>query len=287
MATSVAAAFKELKANLEITGLQKSTVSTRQQNVRDAVAKDLSMLDSFLTGSYSRSTMISPLKEADVDIFLVLDASYYSENGQASLLDKVRQTLLKTYTKSPKISRNGQAVTITFTDFIVDVVPGFYRKGGGFLIPDSHLNKWIPTDPKIHVSHATNHNKTHNGDLVPLIKMMKGWNKNKGFPFVSFYLELICINILNNVTITDFPSGMRYLFDKGREKIKYKVTDPAGYGWQINGLRETKTVKEAISIFQEAYDISRQAEADAQRGQISQAISSWKRIFGRYMPSYG
>src|SRR6266536_3618537 len=49
------------------------------------------------------------------------------------------------------VSRNGQAVTITFADFEVDVVPGFYRKGGGYLIPDSVLNRWIETDPKQHV----------------------------------------------------------------------------------------------------------------------------------------
>ncbi len=64
-----------LKQNLEITGLQKSTVSSRQQNVRKAVERDLEVLDSFLTDSYSRSTMIAPLKEADVDICAGRDAA--------------------------------------------------------------------------------------------------------------------------------------------------------------------------------------------------------------------
>src|SRR5262249_60237311 len=92
--------------------------------------------DSFLAGSYRRSTMIAPLTQADVDIFVVLDPSYYEANGQASLLDKVKRTLQKTYSKTPEISRNGQAVTITFTDFKVDVVPAFYSTAGGYLIPD-------------------------------------------------------------------------------------------------------------------------------------------------------
>jgi hypothetical protein len=32
--------------------------------------------------------MIAPLKEADVDIFVVLHPSYYKTDGQASLLEK-------------------------------------------------------------------------------------------------------------------------------------------------------------------------------------------------------
>ena len=66
MATTIPVAFQKLKENLEITGLQKSTVSARQNNVREVVENNLTVLDSFLTGSYSRSTMIAPLKDADV-----------------------------------------------------------------------------------------------------------------------------------------------------------------------------------------------------------------------------
>ena len=64
------------------------------------------------------------------------------------------------------ISRNGQAVTIRFTDFMVDVVPGFHRQGGGFLIPNFITQTWLATD----VDLVTAANKAHNGDLVPLIK---------------------------------------------------------------------------------------------------------------------
>ena len=126
--------FLKLKENLEITGLQRSTVSSRQQNVREVVEAGLTVLDSFLTGSYSRNTMIAPLKEADVDIFVVLDDSYFyhydrKNGGQAGLLDFLKRTLRKTYTRTPDISRNGQAVTLRFTDFVVDVVPSFSREG--------------------------------------------------------------------------------------------------------------------------------------------------------------
>src|SRR5947199_6064090 len=72
MSRTVAQGFDELRSRLEITDLQASTVSTRQQNVRDAVKKELVALDDFLTGSYMRNTMIAPLSDADIDIFFVL-----------------------------------------------------------------------------------------------------------------------------------------------------------------------------------------------------------------------
>lgn len=231
--------------------------------------------------------MISPLQEADVDIFIVLDPKYYEAEGQAALLDKVRAALLKTYTRTPKISRNGQAVTITFTDFVVDVVPAFNRKGGGYLIPNSIRKAWIPTDPKVHVQLMTDENRIHDGDLVPLVKMVKGWNKNINSAFVSFYLELITIKILKGVTISDFPSGMRFFFDKGREAVKFKAMDPAGFGDQVAGLRNVSTVEEAVSRFETAYARALKAEEFDRKGNVSAAVDEWIKIFGNRFPAYG
>lgn len=100
MSKTTAQGFSQLAANLNITGLQTSTVSTRQQNVRSAVEDELIVLDSFLAGSYRRSTMIAPLYSADVDVFIVLEGSYYTRysgqtDGQAKLLDMVKRVLKK------------------------------------------------------------------------------------------------------------------------------------------------------------------------------------------------
>src|SRR6266702_893357 len=142
---TVAKGFQELCERLEITNLQASTVSTRQQNVREAVKKRMEVESDFLTGSYMRNTMIAPLKEADIDIFMVMNDKYWKTDGQEYILDKVRGVLIETYPYTPKISRDGQAVTISFTDFKVDVVPAFTRPGGGFLIPNTITKQWIET----------------------------------------------------------------------------------------------------------------------------------------------
>jgi hypothetical protein len=275
------------KTNLEITDLQASTVSTRQSTVRAVVEGEMTVLDSFVTGSYARNTMIAPLAEADVDIFVVLDPKYFEQSGQASLLDKVKRVLLKTYTKTPRISRNGQAVTISFSDFQVDVVPAFNRHGGGFLIPDSIQSRWISTDPKRHVELWTDANKAHAGDLVPLIKMIKGWNKAHSETLRSFYLEAMIVQVLQNVTISDFPSGARFVFDKLRAQVQTATYDPAGYGGDLGDYLDTYQKKrDALDHLETAFAKAQEAESFERQGKTGDAFGKWRIVFGDYFPAY-
>jgi len=287
MATTVPAGFERLRTNLEISGLQSSTVSTRQKGVRDTMSAGLKVLEDFQTGSYARSTMIAPLTKADIDIFVVLDPSYY-QRGPAPLLDLTKRTLLKTYTRTPDISRNGQAVTIRFDNFVIDVVPGFYRTGGGYFIPNSITNSWLETDPKKHVEIMSAANKTHGGSLVPLIKMIKGWNKSHSSFFRSFHLEVLALEALTNVKITDYPSGLRFFFDKARTLVKGKNLDPAGYGDDIGSyINSVSKVEEAVRRFTTAHNQAVRAEQFNIRGQTRQAIDAWQNLIPNYFPAYG
>jgi hypothetical protein len=285
MASTIDQGFRQLRSSLEISDLQAGTVSTRQQNVRAAIEEALTVLDSFLTGSYMRSTMISPLKEADVDIFVVLDPSYYTADGYAALLDRVKRALLGAY-KTPKISRNGHAVTITFSDFLVDVVPGFQRQGGGYLIPDPARKMWISTDPKKHVTLWAETNAAHAGDFVPLVKMLKAWNKTHSALLNSFHLETLARHILTNVTITDFPSGVRFFFDKARSAIDYTLPDPAGLPGLV-GEMSTVDRAGAKSRIETGYSRAVVAENLGNQGQTAAAFDKWQQLFPGYFPAYG
>jgi hypothetical protein len=238
--------------------------------------------------------MIAPLKEADIDVFIVLDARYFhhynrgQNGGQAGLLDLVKRTLRKTYTRTPDISRNGQAVSIRFEDFVVDVIPGFTRQGGGYLIPNSVTRSWLSTDPKKHVEMMRAHNAAHDGDLVPLIKMVKGWNNTIGKYFRSFHVEVLALEILKGVKISDFPSGVRYYFDKARTVITQKNLDPAGYGDDLGKYIDTQQkVQESVAKFELAYDRAVKAEDYARRGYIENAVDMWRKVFGDYFPAHG
>ncbi|MFD2611407.1 CBASS oligonucleotide cyclase [Paenibacillus gansuensis] len=287
MPKSITQSFSSFKQNLEITDLQGGTVSTRQKNVRGVLDNGLTVLDSFLTGSYSRSTMIAPLKEADVDIFVVLDPSYYKKDGPAYLLDKVKGVLRQEY-KTPDISRNGQAVTIWFSDFMVDVVPSFYRQGGGYLIPNTITKQWVETDPKKHVTLFSQANQSHNSMLKPVIKMLKCWNKNISFEFSNFHIEVLAYHIFNNVRIDDYSSGVRYFFDKARSEVRKQNPDPSGFSADVGAyLNSEAKILKAVSNLTTAYNRAVKAETNAAEGRIEDAVNEWRKIFGSRFPSYG
>lgn len=288
MATTIINAFTELRSRLEITGLQAATVSTRQQNVRAAVEDGLKVLETYVIGSYMRNTMIAPLKNADVDILVVLSVDHFQQHGQATLLDTLRTVLKRRYPETPRISRNGQAVTIQFTDFHVDVVPAFNRKGGGYLIPDSTRGQWISTDPLMHITTWSARNQAHKGDLVPLLKMLKAWNRAHSGLLTSFHLETLALTILTNVTISNFPSGMRYVFDKARSLIQAPLVDPAGYSGDVGAYLDTAQKRQAVrERLDHAYTQAVEAERLATNESIQAAFGKWSTIFGSDFPAYG
>lgn len=292
MATTIKQSFEDFRSNLQITGLQVETVSTRHNGVRDVLKAGMTVVDDFLTGSYARSTMIGPLKEADIDIFAALDPTYFTfyngqNGGPAGLLDWVKRTLRKTYTQTPDISRNGQAVTIRFNDFMVDVVPGFNRQGGGYLIPNSITNSWLSTDPKRHVQMFSAANQTHRQMLVPLIKMIKGWNKCHSSFFTSFHLEVLALEVLNGVTISDYPSGLRFFFDKARVAVAGKNFDPAGYGDDVGKYINTvEKTAEAVRRMTTAHEAALRAEGHHAMYERT-AIDLWRSLIPAYFPAYG
>lgn len=281
---SVPRAFDVFASRLEITDLQQGTVSARQEAVRAALGRRLRVLDTFLTGSYRRHTMIGPLARADVDLFCVLDPGYHRPGGQAALLDAVRKALREAYPKTPRISPSGQAVTIRFTDFIIEVVPAFYRQGGGFLIPSSTEARWIETDPKVHEAFIANANAIHGGKLVPLIKMIKAWNRNAGSPLRSFYLELMTEAVLRGCQIGDYRSAATFVFERARKAVRWTAIDPAGFDeGRVQGLGHGG-VPEAAAAFDLAVRRSYTALLAERSGQGQLALSLWRQVFGPPFP---
>lgn len=286
-------AFEQLRRNLELTGLQEKTVATRQQNVRQAVAAQLTVLDDFLTGSYRRHTLIGPLKQVDVDIVVVLDR-VYRERGARAVLELVRKALLVEYPRTPRISRNGQAVTISFSDFVVDVVPAFalpwWSWNTGWEICDSKSGGWITTNPKKHVELSSTANRAHGGELVPRIKQLKAWNRHVGEPLCSFHLEAIAWSIFGtslwwheNVS-SDWASA-RIFFEKAPDKVRFKLSDPTGLGGDVGAYLTGSVMERAISKMESARDRCARAEKAAREGDLTSMHEAYGRVFGNDYPT--
>ena len=286
-------AFERLRSNLELTAPQETTVAARQTNVRAAVARELPVVDTFLAGSYRRQTLIGALKRADVDIVVVLDGDY-KQRGPRAVLELVKNALLVEYPKTPEISRNGQAVTISFSDFIVDVVPAFVRPwwtwDDGWDICDSGSDRWIATNPKRHVEISARANRLHGGQLVPRIKQLKAWNRTAGEPLRSFHVEALAWSIFGrslwwySSQASDWASA-GYFFKKARSKLREPLHDPAGTGKDVAAYLHGTALDSAVSKIESAYERCNRAEKASEADDLAGMHEAYGRIFGSYYPS--
>ena len=118
--------------------------------------------------------------------------------------------------------------------------------------------------------------------------MIKAWNRKIDRYFRSFHLEVLALQALNNVTISNFPSGVRFFFDKARALITQKNSDPAGYGGDVGSYINTQAkIQESVQKFQLAYERALSAEQRDKQGNTRQAFNIWSQIFGDYFPAYG
>jgi hypothetical protein len=255
------------------------------------VAGELTVEDSFLTGSYRRHTLITPLSQADVDVVVVLNRSY-KRDGARAVLNMVKSSLATAYSEPTEISRNGQAVTIKFSDFLIDVVPAFVQPwllGGGWTICDSGSDSWIATNPKRHVEISAQANELHDGELVPCIKQLKAWNRTAGKPLRSFHIEALAWSVFGRSSWHYAPmsndwESVSYFFQKAPRKLGDSQPDPAGTGKDLSAYLRGTARREAVSNMEAAYRRCIRADGAYNDDDIAVMHQSYARVFGNYYP---
>lgn len=139
-------------------------------------------------GSYKTKTNVRPLTEdQDVDVlFKIPQSTYdkfdkYESNGQAALLQEVRNILKEKYTTTDTIKAWGKVVLVQFQEnhHNVELLPALEQDDGAFLIPNSENGgSWETFDPRAEVERFQTSNESTNGLTRELAKMLKTWAHN-------------------------------------------------------------------------------------------------------------
>lgn len=298
MATTIKQSFRDYASNLNITNKQESTVSTCRSNVVKTLKKELTLHDeeSKLIGSYDRDTNIRYLSENDVDVMVILHygehKDWESADGTSKALNKIKSILSNTYQDTPmRIDRN--CVTLKLSKFSLDVVPAFRYKPGYYTIPDTYRGLWVKTDPKEFSGLITDVNQTMDGTFVPLIKMVKGWNREEGYPISSFHLECMLYHHYKTYSQSyTYESTLQVFFEKLPDYLSTSCYDPVTSD-RLDTYLDNTTVptkrERAISKAEKAAKKSKLARdyGEDYPDSPEYAISEWKKLLGEFYPSYG
>ncbi len=182
-------AFEKFRQRLELSKTESENAQKRHAEVRECIRGGFDIDRDFLTGSYARHTKTKPLKDVDVFFCLGDKEKKWRDRPPKEILDAFQACLVKKYGKDA-VDPGRRCVTVEFekntTDeegkvLSIDAVPAFER-GDCYEIPDRDLGKWIKSDPEVHAEQSTAKNKTLEGKWVPLVKMIKRWNRSADKP---------------------------------------------------------------------------------------------------------
>lgn len=231
----------------------------------------------FQNGSYDRDTIIKPLD--DVDLFLVLkESSYIDEYGRLpnpqSVLTKMKNYLNSTTHYAGKVKQDRPCVTIHLSDKKFDILPCFGNDNAGYQIPNYELNGWMYTNPVLHSSELTTTNQSCSGKVVPLVRIIKYWNREmNGKKIPSFHIEEMAINTFRFGSITNFEDGVYKWFQYSLSVLDItKFDSTEKYSESYNILKETK---EKISKAHDFYKAGNELEAK----------KVYKEVFGDKFPT--
>jgi len=290
-------AISKFKSSIEPSDRQVTTVSERQEGVRKRILSnsnfDIERI--VLHGSYARDTQIKPLPDTallfyhekefvDVDSLLILENTqknlekyWYVNDGGTKALNDLRMSLEGYQGTSVKVDR--PAVSVNWVGMKKEISPAFNAKGGGFLIPSrTHGGNWIHTDPLKDAEVLTNANKARKGEIKPLTKMMKSWNRNIGDVLESFAVETSVYHSTND--FSNIPDGIHNFFENIVQWNGKSLNTPSGIGQPIPIRIEDyqiETIKRNMAIF----TLARQS---FYRGDYQSAVRYFGMVFGKPFP---
>jgi hypothetical protein len=292
---STTEAFDKFRKRLELSDTESKDASKRHTEVRDCIRSGFDVKTDFLSGSYKRHTKTKPLK--DVDIFFVLGdkEKWRRDKPPVEMLEAFDSCLKKKYSDKDQTELCRRAVTVIFEKnyypedhdgkvLSIDAVPAFTSGPDEYEIPDKVTGTWIKTNPEKHKSQATAKNKEMDGTWVPLVKMIKGWNRANGKPIKPSFLVEVMAEELVEAPFSDYPNEVRNCFAAMEANISRSWPDPAGLGPPVSDQMTADLVTAARKALQEAQRNAALAARAEQTGRQGEALRIWRNVLGDYFP---
>jgi len=281
--TLVDDAFSGLKSHLEITSAEQKLAQSRHILIRDHVKARWSLTDDFLTGSYDRHTKTKKLK--DVDLFVVIDPDgdqgHLANGTGTAAVDALAEVLS---TRWSDVTTDDTVVTISYAGEDVasyEIAPAFATKNG-YKIPNG--TGWMETNPNQHAEMVTAKNKACGEKFVPLVKMIKGMNREAGEPISpSFLIEVMSLELVEP-PLGRYQDEVRFFLAAAADAALQDWPDPAGLGPDVNGDASSWDRTAHQNAFRSWLAVAEEAILLENDSQERPAVSKWKTLFGPRMP---
>jgi hypothetical protein len=286
--------FSEFCSNLQIKN--EDTISTRAGAIAQRLNTDFWTTTSdsahrLYVGSYGRNTAIEGI--SDLDLLFQLPYELYVRhndhegNGQSALLQLVRSSITKTYSKT-SIRADGQVIQVPFSDGVTfEVVPAFINKDESYTFPDANDGgQWRTTNPRPEIAAIRDRNTECNGNLIRLCRMMRTWKGQWDVPIGGLLIDTLAYQFIEKYEYReksflyyDFMSRdfFRWMANQDKEQEWWKAPGSGQYvyGKELFQYKATRCYNLAV----EAID-----HDSATPKREWSAKQKWREIFGTTFP---
>jgi Adenylyl/Guanylyl and SMODS C-terminal sensor domain/Second Messenger Oligonucleotide or Dinucleotide Synthetase domain len=278
--------FSEFLGNLAIENGE--TISLRygeltaalNKKFRDTESKTANTLQ---VGSFGRNTGINGI--SDLDVLYIMPKSkwdVYQNGKQLKLLQDAKDAIRARY-PATDVRVDRLVVTVTYSDFHVEVQPVFEQDDGSYKYPDTKDDgSWRITKPREEMSAVTERDAEKNSNLKRLCKMARAWKNKHGLEIGGLLIDTLAFNFLGSTTDYDTKSYLYYDW-LSRDFFEYLslLSEQDYYAAPGSGQR-VKVRKKFQKKAKKAHKLCLQAiEAEGTKG----VNEKWKRVYGRPFPA--
>lgn len=278
--------FSDFLGNLAITNSE--TISLRYGELTAVLNKkfrdtDSRTANSLQVGSFGRRTGIDGISDLDM-LYIMPKGKWdtYKDGRQLKLLQDTKDAIKARY-HSTVVKVDRVVVTVTYTDFHVEVQPVFEQDDGSYKFPDTKDDgSWRITKPREEMDEMSDADAKRNYNLKGLCKMVRAWRNKHGQEMGGLLIDTLAYNFLSNTSDFDDKSYLYYDF-LSRDFFKYLSELPQQTEYAAPGSRQRVRVKKKFQRkAKKAYQLCLEAiEAEKQKN----VNEKWRKVYGRQFPS--
>lgn len=277
--------FHEFGKRLTLSEGRQQQVSQRIQRIADLL-QELRIGQSKKVGSFTRGTALPPVNDAD--LLLVLHSDFHRPGMLPyEALEKLKSELEARLRQDCRVQPH--SVGVRYQDFCIDVVPAYALPGAAlFKIPEINLGTrqgvWIDTNPAAHVSFAGQRDQVTGAMAIPIVRMLKCWNRNRQSSLKSIHLELMVLNGFQTKP-SRYVEGAVLAFQAVATGLKQGCPDPANPGSLIRSdYLSVKRREDLARAAEKAAATLKQAQDLERNGDIANAVALCYGVFGDPFP---
>ncbi len=261
---------KRLEFEAEVNEKLKNTLSSYNEKDTELVNERLNEIKELLSeyletsidivraGSWKKHTYIDGL--SDVDCLFILNSPEFSGGSPQQLLEDLENLLQKKLGKNVKVERGNLSLKVIYENGPdLQILPAL-RNDKGLRIPSGDHDRWSKViNPDKFAKQLTEVNKRLNGNVIPVIKMVKGAVIGNGSkPYMrGYHVEALAVEIFQDYQGEQTKKAMlEYFFLNASETVRKPIKELSGQSQYVDDYLGDSDSAERENVSRELKRIS-------------------------------